>query len=97
MPDKILSEVFSRQDRDMIITLNVKVDNIKDDIKRLGDTTVSRICTLEERTERLENWKNFVLGGVALAGIVTVLITYIYFNDIAQIKTTLERHILESK
>jgi hypothetical protein len=88
-----MEEKFTRGDRDMIITLNVKVDNIKEDIQKLNDTTLSRICILENRVDRLENYKSWVVGAFSLAGLLAALITYIYFSDINHIRLDLEKHM----
>ena len=121
MPDKILPEAFTRQDRDNIITLGVRqldmmdeVREIKDSIKDIQNNTISKLerLTLEKaaqkdvdfqntRIDTLENHWSWAVGvgaGVLiLMGVVTSLITYIYFTDLNTIKTELQNHINETK
>lgn len=47
-------EVFSRQDRDLLIVLNNKFDNMLMDVKQLGEGMVARIHDTEVRLLALE-------------------------------------------
>ena len=48
MPDKIMPESFTRQDRDTIIRLDTKFDILIGDVKDLKNNLVSRVVSLEE-------------------------------------------------
>ena len=48
MPDKIMPESFTRQDRDTIIRLDTKFDILISDVKDLKNNLVSRVNSLEE-------------------------------------------------
>jgi hypothetical protein len=47
MPDKIMPESFTRQDRDTIIRLDTKFDILIGDVRELKDNVVGRVGKLE--------------------------------------------------
>ncbi len=126
MPDKIMPEAFTRQDRDTIIRLDTKFDILIGDVKDLKDNLINRVGSLETtradksdletvkqrltstanhadivaldaRIEVLENYRSWVMGGMALIGVVIALVVYIYFSDINTIKNELQHHIEQTK
>ena len=48
------AEVFSRQDRDLLIVLNTKFDNMSQDVKLMGDGMIARIHDTEVRILAIE-------------------------------------------
>ncbi len=47
-------EVFSRQDRDLLIVLNNKFDNMSQDVKLMGDGMRTRMQEVEIRLSEIE-------------------------------------------
>lgn len=52
--DKERHEVFSRADRDLLITLNTKFDNLSADVKLMSDSFRNRVRDLEVRVTTIE-------------------------------------------
>ena len=48
------AEIFSRQDRDLLIVLNTKFDNMSQDVKLMGDGMIARIHDAEVRVLAIE-------------------------------------------
>ena len=48
------AEIFSRQDRDLLIVLNTKFDNMSQDVKMMGDGMKTRIREAEVRLTTIE-------------------------------------------
>lgn len=46
--------IWTQKDRDLLVTLNVKVDGIVTDIKELKDGLTDRITVLENKVQALE-------------------------------------------
>mgnify|MGYP001613853257 CR=1 FL=1 len=47
---------LNKADRDMIITLNVKVDRLISDVKDIKDDTVTRITKIETRLDSMDTY-----------------------------------------
>lgn len=56
MTDKKLDTALNREDRDMIIGLNVKVDRLILDIKEIKDDNSIRIAKLEARADGIDQY-----------------------------------------
>lgn len=105
-----LVEQFTRQDRDLIIKLDAKVDNLIETVRDIKDNTVSRVTRLETEkanqkdfaelfysVDSLEKWQSWSKGLFVAAGLVAALISYIYLSDISKIKTDIETHISQTE
>lgn len=105
-----LVEQFTRQDRDLIIKLDAKVDNLIDTVRDIKDNTVSRVSRLEtekanqkdftelfNRVDLLENWQAWSKGIFAVMTVVVSLVVYIYLNDLGRLRSDLLNHEAETQ
>lgn len=93
--DALESEKAAREDLEKIYaTRNVKWESIDKRIELLekGKADSCDVQSVAKRTTKLENYRWFIGGIVALAGIVVTLVIYIYFHDIGQLQAALEKH-----
>jgi hypothetical protein len=58
----ILTEHFSRSDRDLLVTMHEQIKGIKVDIRDLKDGTSAKISDHELRLRRLELWGGIAIG-----------------------------------
>ena len=55
-------EHFSREDRDLLITMHEQIKNIRADIHELKEGTASKLTDHEARLRRLELWSAIAIG-----------------------------------
>jgi hypothetical protein len=94
-----IEERFTRQDRDTIIRLDVKMDNIITAVEELKDNTICRVKDVEDdvkgvkkRLGVIENWKTGIIAIGGVFSIVITLVVYIYFSNLNDIRKDLEEH-----
>lgn len=57
---------FSKEDRDLLVTLNVKVNNLIDEVKEMRDDTKAQVSDHELRLRTLERNMYMGLGILAM-------------------------------
>jgi len=108
-----VSNVSKNEDHDLLIRIATQVEQVIRDVAEIKTNTVGRIDKIEVdyvtkaehekvtiRLDKMENWKNWVLGLGASIAVITALIIYIWTTQmtrieksINQVSTQLTEHI----
>jgi hypothetical protein len=82
-----------QEDHDKLIRIETKLDAILVQVTR----TNGRVSYAETNISNLQNWKNYIMGGLALLCLVGLPMIWLLVNDTRENKDLITKHVAQDK